>query len=196
MRSFGFLSVKHALGLLAEGVLTPLYTIACCLSSGLSRHLMRIGIIPSYSTSMMVLLGSPSTALLTAMTCLRHDQTHPCISCSSQRRGRQAQYSHSLPCSWPVSVISLSTARPTSDQGPRDATGVGPCRPRPRCRSALKKNAASWYYPRKFSFSSYPNDRFYLWGVSHMVSICSSVFPLVSGTNKQTNTTRIPQKTP
>ena len=151
--------------------------------------------LPRYSNAMTVLLGSPSPAMLTAMTRYSHSlprslfvsviwlsTAKPCrrrvnpivfnyllpvqrfVTSSDMDRNNSilqhvhdgvaglsfagfvdamTQYSHSLPCSWPVSVISLSTARPTSDQGPRDATGVGPCRPRPRRRSALKKDAAS-----------------------------------------------------
>jgi hypothetical protein len=34
MRGSGFLPVSHAVGFLAEGVLLPLYAIACFLSSG------------------------------------------------------------------------------------------------------------------------------------------------------------------
>ena len=57
MRSSGFLPVQHALGFVAEGALTSLYSIASCLSRDLSRDFMRIGVTQPSGVGLMRVWG-------------------------------------------------------------------------------------------------------------------------------------------
>ena len=61
MRNFGFLPVYHASGSSARGALSPVSSVGCALTRGLSRHFMRIGI----TTSLPGLPQSPSIGLKT-----------------------------------------------------------------------------------------------------------------------------------